>query len=118
VTECPVTDGFELLVSTVVVRAAFTVSASVPEVLLRKFASPLYLAVMECDRTARVPPAAVNCARPPEIVAEPICALPSKKVTVPVGTPPATARTVALKVTACPNVAGFAPELMLVAVAA
>ena len=117
-TECPVTDGFELLVSTVVVGAAFTVSASIPEVLLRKFASPLYLAVMECDPAASAPPAAVNCAAPPDRAAEPICALPSKKVMVPVGTPPATGRTVALKVTACPNVAGFALELMLVAVAA
>jgi hypothetical protein len=88
VTEYPVTVGFELVVSSVDVGAAFTVSARGPEVLLRKFASPLYRAVMECVPAASVPPAVVNCAPPPDKVAEPICAPPSEKVTVPVGTPP------------------------------
>jgi hypothetical protein len=89
VTECPVTDGFELVVRSVDVGAALTASASAPEVLLRKFASPLYLAVRECVPAASAPPAAVNCATPPDRLPEPICAPPSKKVTVPVGTPPA-----------------------------
>jgi hypothetical protein len=89
VTEYPVTDGFALVVSSVDVGAAFTVSESDPDVLVTKFESPPYLAVMECVPVASAPPAAVNCATPPERLPAPICPPPSKKVTVPVGTPPA-----------------------------
>jgi len=57
-----------------------------------------------------------NVATPPVSVPVPMGLPPSRKVTVPVGVPVpgATAETVALKVTDCPNTDGFAVEVTAV----
>src|SRR5258708_28588829 len=69
------------------------------------------------------PPARVamlNVASPaPCNVADPIVAAPSLKVTVPVGMPdPVDGVTVAVNVTACPNIEGFGEEVSVIDVAA
>ena len=74
-----------------------TVSVSEPEVLAAKLESPLYLAVMEWEPTEREE--TVSGAEAPERFADPSEELPSKKVTVPVGDPPAEDCTEAVKVT-------------------
>ena len=51
VTICPYVDGFSDDITPVVVLAAFTVWVSAPDVLVLKFPSPLYVAVI-----ARLPP--------------------------------------------------------------
>src|SRR5258708_29333980 len=70
----------------------------------------------------RAPPARVamlNVASPaPCNVADPIVAAPSLKVTVPVGMPDPVDVTVAVNVTACPNIEGFGEEVSVVEVAA
>ena len=76
--------GLTLEVTLVVVGTRFTVCTSTADVLPEKFASPLYVAEMACEPTAR--PLMVNCTRPPlgneELPSE---LEPSSKVTVPVG---------------------------------
>jgi hypothetical protein len=84
---------------------AFTVCVNTAEVLPAKFASPLYLAVMECDPAVRV--ALETDATPPLRVAFPSDAEPSKNCTVPVA---AEGATLAVNVTVCPPVEGFALE--------
>ena len=58
----------------------------------------------------------VKVALPPERLAVPNVAAPSRNVTVPVGvpTPGETALTVAVKVTDCPNTDGFTDEVTVV----
>lgn len=87
VTICPITEGFPLEDFTVVVAAGFTVSTRFDEVLPVKLVSPAYRAEIACVPALEDPPASVNCAVPDETLAEPICALPSKKATFPVGLP-------------------------------
>lgn len=55
------------------------------EALPVNFASPLYVAVMECDFAARL--AVANDAVSPVSVTVPNIAVPSLKVTLPVGVP-------------------------------
>src|SRR5712692_9014934 len=85
-----------------------TTCTSVAEVLPRKLPSPLYVAVMlwlpTCSAADVI--AALNVG-PKGLV--PRTTAPSRNVTVPVGapTPGGTTETVAVNVTACPNVDGF-----------
>ena len=78
--------------------------------LPKKFPSPLYVAVIECAATANEE--AVNVADPEELSESvPSVVVPSRKVTVPVGTPePEEGLTVAVNVTACPKTEGLADE--------
>jgi hypothetical protein len=62
---------------------------------------------MEWDPTASKEP--LMLAVPPLSVSVPSAAVPSLKVTVPVGVPPL-AVTLAVKVTSSPNVEGFRPD--------
>ncbi len=55
--------------------------------LAEKLPSPEYAAVMECEPTDKLESA--SCAMLPETGAEPREVAPSKKVTTPVGEPPA-----------------------------
>jgi hypothetical protein len=93
-----------------------TISISVDDMLARKFASPPYMAVIECDPTERA--AVVNVAFWPLSIPVPIGVVPSMNVTVPVGVPPPgkTGLTVAVNVTDCPNTEGFSDDVMVVAV--
>ena len=82
-----------------------TVCSNADEVLAALLVSPLYRAVIAWLPT--VSAAVVKLAAPPDSVAEPICALPSKKVTVPLGETPVT---VAVDRTACPVLEGFCDD--------
>jgi len=86
-------------------------------VLARKFASPVYWAVSECMPAVSVLIFKVAWRLVPS-VAIPRLALPSKKVTDPVGVtvPGATTATVAVRVTVCPTSDGFTLEVRLVVV--
>ena len=85
-----------------------------------KLASPPYCAVMfECTLTVNAE--VENVAMPPApTVPMPRLVTPSKNVTVPDGLPEpgATAATVAVNVTLCPNTDGFGDEVRLVVVLA
>src|SRR6266516_4415702 len=118
VTLDPATDGFEEEVTVVVVLALLTVWVSTALVLVLKFASPPYDAVIEGDPTANVE--VVNVAVPPDRVPVPSVVAPSRKVTVPLGLPApgATGATVAVKVTLCPKTDGLADEATVVVVLA
>jgi len=99
--------GFALDVSTVEVAAGFTVSGSAADVLPEKFRSPVYVAVMECEPSAKFP--TEICATLLERFAAPSELVPSKKVTVPLARSPLTeGATLAVNVTVWPNDAGFA----------
>lgn len=99
------------------VEARVIVWLSAADVLPVKFVSPVYWAVIECAPTESALVvsvawrAALSVAVPSEVV-------PSRKVTVPVGVPlpGATTFTVAVKVTACPTVAGFTDDATVVVV--
>ena len=69
---------------------------------------------MVCGPAARAE--VVNVATPPLSVPEPIGLPPSRNVTDPDGVPVpgATAATVAVKVTGCPNTEGFSDEVTAV----
>ena len=100
----------------VVVAALFTVWVSAPEVLVAKFVSPPYTAVIEWPATDSAEVA--NVATPdPFSVPVPRVAAPSLNVTVPVGVP-ALEVTVAVNVTDWPNVEGLTEEPSPVAVLA
>jgi len=79
---------------------------------------PEYTAVMACDPCASND--VLNVAFPLTSADVPSVVDPSFNVTVPAGVPPpgATAVTVTLNVTVCPNVDGFGEEVIVVAVAA
>src|SRR5438067_4488317 len=95
-----------------------TTSDRAADVAARKLPSPPYATVIGWLPTAR--PDVVNDAVPPLSVPVPIVVAPSEKVTAPVGVPApgAPAVTVAVKVTACPAVAGFGDEPIETVVAA
>lgn len=84
------------------------------ELLVRKSASPLYLAVMEW--LPRVRPDVGRLALPAVRAMVPSVVVPSRKVTEPVGTPApgAVAVTAAVNVTVWPYALGFADELRVV----
>ena len=91
------------------------------EVLPVKFASALYVAVIECDGGLTAREVVVNVATSePFSVPVPSVVAPSLNVTFPVGVPApgATAATVAVKVTDCPNTDGLAEEVTVVVVLA
>jgi hypothetical protein len=97
--------------------AACTTCCTAGDVLVAKFVSPLYVAVMLLVPTASVE--VVNVATPPVRAGLPIFVVPSKKVTVPVGVPlpnPVGKVTVAVKVTDCPGLDGFGEDASAVAV--
>ena len=83
-----------------------------------KFVSPPYTAVMECGPGAREE--AANVATPALSAPVPSVVAPSLNVTVPVAVPlpGATAATVAVNVTPCPNTDGFAEDVTVVVVLA
>ena len=116
VTCCPNAEGLSDDVTAVVVPPvlADTICVSGAEVLPVKLVSPLNVAVMKCDPTARV-----------EVVSEAVAPLRatvpselplSKNCTVPVG--PENGLIVAVKVTGCPNNEGSSDEINAVAVLA
>src|SRR5208282_2589894 len=89
VTLCPLVTCIaeaETAVVVLVFVAATIVIDATPDVDPLKFVSPAYTAVMECAPTARLDE--LNVATPDAFsTAVPICAVPSKKFTLPVGTP-------------------------------
>jgi hypothetical protein len=114
VTGCPNMDGFTDVVIVMVVASWLMVCDSVALVLLPKFASPLYVAVIGCTATVQLE--LLKVALPlPFNNAVPKVVPPSLKVTVPVGVPLAV--TVAVNVTDCPNTPALA-ELATVVVLA
>ena len=121
VTDCPKAVAFEDELSVVVVLAWLTVC--VKGLLLLslavKFVSPGYDAVIVWLPTPKAE--VVKVATPLAFtVPVPRVAVPSMKLTVPVGTPApgATGATVAVKVTDCPKVVAFEDELSVVVVLA
>jgi hypothetical protein len=87
---------------------------SVP-VLGLKLVSPPYSAVMVCVPAESAEVAHAACSAD-KATFEQIGVTPSLKVMLPVGLPAETALTVAVKVTACPTVDGFAEEISAVCV--
>src|SRR5262245_41016158 len=85
--------------------------------LSMKFELPAYAAVMAWSPTASAD--VVNVVEPPESAAVPRTAVPSLKVTLPVGVPPpgATGVTVAVNVTEAPAIEGFDDDTTAVVVA-
>ena len=77
---------------------------------------PAYVAVMECVPTASE--GTLICAELLDREADPRVVEPSMNVTVPVAVIPDGGCTVAVKVTACPKLDGFSPELRAVVVEA
>lgn len=97
--------------------AVFTVCVNTAEVLEINVASPEYLAVMECDPVLKLELEKVACAVPSRFPV-PIWLAPSKNVTVPLGVPVEALVTLAVNVTDCPFVAGFAEDITVVVVLA
>ncbi len=84
--------------------------------LAAKLVSPEYFAVIECVPADSDEVLNVACAFAPSAPV-PICVLPSKNGTVPVGVPlPLCGLTVAVNVTGCPKVTGFAEDASAVKV--
>lgn len=108
VTDCPYVEGFADEVSATEVAPGFTCCVRIVEVLPETSLVPAYTAVIELLPTVKVPLA--NVATPAESVALPRTALPFMNVTLPVGVP-ADAVTVAVNVTDCPLVEGFADDV-------
>ena len=78
----PYVDGFRLDDTLVVVECGLTVCVSGADVLVLKFASPLYLAVIECDPAVSAD--VDSCALPPLTATTPSDVAPSRNCTVPV----------------------------------
>ena len=114
VTDCPIVLGFTDDERVVVVEVGVTLWINADDVLLLKFVSPPYAAVIECDAALKDEVVKVAC--PLASVVLPRVVPPSLNVTVPVGVPPEPT-TVAVKVTDCPAVLGFAEEDTVVVVA-
>jgi hypothetical protein len=119
VTDCPAVDGFaeELTAVLVAWPVAFTVCVSAAEVLARKVPSPRYDAVIECEPGVSAEVTSVAC-WPTSSVPVPMTVTPSRNWTAPVSVPGEVLVTVAVKVTACPVVDGFAEEARAVFVGA
>jgi hypothetical protein len=114
VTDCPNVDGFSAEVSAVAVAALLTTCETALDVLILKFESPPYSAVMECVPAVRAD--VLSAATPlPFRTPVPSVAAPSLNVTVPVGVPPVDV-TVAVNVTDCPNVDAFGADVSVVVV--
>ena len=114
VTVCPTIAGFDEDVSAVVVVAR-TVSGSEAVVLGLKLPSPEYAAVMKWIPAGRL--VVANVAFPAALnVPVPKVSAPFLNVTVPVGTPPTSERTVAVSVIDWPTLTGFAEVLSNVVV--
>src|ERR1051325_5639426 len=109
-TAWPNTVGLVELVNVVVLLSALTTWLRADEVLVLKFPSALYTAVIEWVETERAEVTKVTT--PPLSVLVASEAAPSLKVTVPLGvpTPGKTALTVAVKVTFWPKTDGFCDE--------
>ena len=105
VTTVPTGTGFFEELTTTLVAVCVIVSVIAGEVLVRKFTSPVYVAVMVCAPTASVLLANVAC--PAETEPVPRTAVPSLNCTDPVA---AEGVTVAVKVTFVPNAAESAEE--------
>jgi hypothetical protein len=73
---------------------------------------------MECEPALSAVADVVKLAMPPERATEPICTVPSKNLTEPLGEPPDDGNTDAAKVTAWPYVDGLTLELNDVVVTA
>jgi hypothetical protein len=73
---------------------------------------------MECEPPLRAVADVVKVAIPLERTAEPICTVPSKNLTEPLGEPPDEGNTDAVKVTAWPYEDGLTLEVIDVVVAA
>jgi hypothetical protein len=116
VTCCPVVIGFAEDVSAVEV-AVRTVSLTAVEVLPKKLVSPEYFAVIEWVPTAKEAVLNIAWAFAPSGPV-PICVLPSKNCTGPVGIPVVELDTVAVNVTDCPKAPGFADDTTTVELAA
>ena len=121
VTDWPNTDGFVADVKAVAVGAGFTTCETALEVLVAKFVSPAYAAVMGC--VATLSDEVVNVATPDALVVPvPIVVPLSLNVTVSAaGIVPvegALTVTAAVKVTDCPNTDGFTDEVSTVVVGA
>src|SRR5215469_1507867 len=82
------------------------VSLNAADVFPAKFASPAYLAVIECEPGAKFE--MENCAALLDKLAPPSEVVPSKNVTAPLAwSPLMEGVTEAVSVMVCPNVAGF-----------
>jgi hypothetical protein len=114
VTDCPAVDGFCDELSNVLVPVLFTTCDTAAEVLAAWPVSPLYTTVMLCVPTVSADVA--SDAAPPAKFCVPNVAVPFLNVTVPVGVPPELDVTVALNVTLCPKLEGFALDATVVAV--
>ena len=91
-----------------------TVCVRAAEVVPEKFASPLYLAVIECEPVDKLD--TDSCAALLETVAVPKDVAPSRKVIVPVALPPKAVWMLADSVTPWPKLDGLALELTEVVV--
>ncbi len=98
-TDFPIGDGFALEASVVTVAAGPTVCTKAGEMLVRKWESPLYFAVIECEPATSAVAWVLKAATPPDRLALPSEVLPSKKVTLPVGAPLYAGVTVAMMAT-------------------
>ena len=101
--------------------AEFTTIAAVPtvwltavEALATKVASPLYCAVTECVPAVRVE-IEIAALPPLSVAGAPICDVPSKNVTVPVGVPTAVLVTAAVNITDWVTTEGLIDEARVVA---
>jgi hypothetical protein len=93
------------------------VSVKAADVLAAKLVSPEYFAVIECIPADSDEVLNVACAFGLSVPV-PICVVPSENATAPVAVPlPVCGLTVAVNVTDCPNVAGFAEDTTAVDVA-
>jgi hypothetical protein len=117
-TLCPKTDGVSDELTTLVVLALFTVWVKSADVLVRKFPSPLYTAVITCGPTLSALVAPLAALPPLKLTGEPKSDPSILNCTVPLGVPdPGTlALTVAVNVTGWPNTDGLADELTTVVV--
>jgi hypothetical protein len=116
VTLWPKVDGLPLDVTVAVVLYRFTVSLNFGEVLDENLVSPEYVAVMEWAPADKEE--VVSIALPPDREPVPSVALPSLKVTTsPSEGAPELEVTLAVNVTCCPMLTGFADDVMTVLVA-
>jgi hypothetical protein len=111
VTGWPTTEGLVEDSKPAVIGLVLTTCVTTADVLVAKFESPEYFAVIECEAMDNVE--VVNVATPLLSVPVPSVVTPSRNVTVPVGVPPAPL-TVAVKVTDCPATDGFTEEVSAV----
>jgi hypothetical protein len=108
-------------VSEVVVEinaGAFIVSVNAAEVLVAKFVSPLYCAVIDCEPTGSIVVESVAIPPAPTTAFPASTPTPSENVTVPEIAPAVAEVTVAVSVTFAPKVAGFGEAITTVVVLA